>query len=101
MLGIKEFAHCQRSTALLPQQSKVVIFLGWQWILQKKEPVLLQFFAQANRLIGSDTLMNVMQQLYVVTQFAAQVFKQFWHQTQINCRFPDVPRVGGANDFLV
>src|SRR2546429_8331429 len=52
MLGIEEFTHCQRRTALLPQQSEVVIFLGWQRVFQKKEPIPFQFFAQANRLMG-------------------------------------------------
>src|SRR5437016_3626042 len=72
----KQFAHRDRSAALLPDHFEVAHLLRRQRVLRKKQAVLLQRLHQIDRLDGLDTLVHIVDQLHGPAVYFSDVLEK-------------------------
>src|SRR5881394_4196379 len=75
VLGVEQFTHGQRRTRLLAQQAEMIVVFRRERVFQKKQTIGFERLAQIDRLIQRHALVHVVQELDIVAEFGAQVFK--------------------------
>src|SRR5204862_5097560 len=68
VLRVEQLAHRDRNARLLPQQPEMVVVFGRERILEEEQPIRLERLAQVDGLVQRHALVDVVQQLDVVSE---------------------------------
>src|SRR5262245_46061936 len=94
MLRIEQLPHRYWSAALLANQTKMIVLLGRQRILDEVGSVPFKLLTEGYCLARTDPLMHIMQKLDIIAQFDSQVLEERWDQPDIRSRIPGRSRIG-------
>ena len=86
--AVEDLADGQRCRRVAADEPEAILQLGRNWILQPEEMIGLQLLAQAGCLYGSEPVVNIVQQIQIVTQRFAQRLKELGNMAQILFRGP-------------
>lgn len=98
---VKNFAYGNRRNRMLTDEAEALLIFSWRRIFHPEQTVVFNAFAKAGCLNGSQTMVHVMQQMFVKTKFVTHCIKQFWRKVEVllgrpQLLFRPLPFVAGS-----
>lgn len=84
--AIEHFPYRNRRDGMLADQAEALPVFSWGWVFHPEQTILLNAFAKTGRFNWRQTVMHVVQKMFVETEFIAHGFKQFWREIEIFLR---------------
>ena len=84
--AIENFPYRNRRDRMLADQAEARLVFSWGWVFHPEQTVLLNAFAKTGRFNWRQTVMHVVQKMFVETKLIAHGGKQFWREIQVFLR---------------
>lgn len=85
---VEQFAHGDWCRRLAAEMLEVADILRRERILDEKRVIRFEILDQLHRQNGRHALVDVVEQLDVVSKLFTQVLEEPWHRADIGARFP-------------